>query len=177
MVKRLYGTVNGADVIFKKGMYELWEADIPALPVGEYYVNLIAEDEAGNKGFYVGLVLTYSIYGVSYRWAEPSYRVETQGLTWAANEKTVELILGEEKYITIEVFSNYGKDDFVITKAEWELFKGEVLEDSGICRIDKHLISSLVQPREPWRFYDLVVTFTIGEETLKGWIKLEVVKP
>lgn len=177
MVRRLYGTVNGADVVFQKSTRGLWEAEIPALPVGEYYVSLIAEDDAGNKGVYVGLVLTYSVYGVSYRWAEPSYRVEKQGLTWAGSEKTVGCILGEEKYITIEVFSNYGKNDFVITKAEWELFKGGELEDSGICRIDNHLISSLVRPKETRRFYDLVVTFTVGEETLKDWVKLEVVKP
>lgn len=177
MVTRLYGTVNGSDVAFKLGKKGLWEVDVPKLAFGEYYMSLTAEDAAGNQGFFVGLVLTYSVYGLSFRWIDYGYRAEVEGLKWIGGEKVKEFTLGEEKYVTLEVFSNYGQDDFVISEADWELLKDGELEDTGICRVDKHLISSLIEPKEPRRFYELVVTFTIGAEKLKQRIKLEVKKP
>jgi hypothetical protein len=74
MVVRLYGTVNAQLVEFKRTGEDLWEATIPRLPRGVYFVSLTAEDEAGNQGHYVDLILTYDPVGMTLQWIELSFR-------------------------------------------------------------------------------------------------------
>jgi hypothetical protein len=74
MVVRLYGTVNTQLIEFKRTGEDTWEATIPRLPRGVYFVSLTAEDEAGNQGHYVDLILTYDPVGMTLQWIELSFR-------------------------------------------------------------------------------------------------------
>lgn len=51
MVVRVYGSVNGSDVIFTPLGDDLWDVTVPKLPGGEYVCDLYAEDDAGNIGY------------------------------------------------------------------------------------------------------------------------------
>lgn len=52
MVTRVYGTVEGVEVIFTPSSKDIWECIIPKTLNGEYVVELYAEDEAGNVGYF-----------------------------------------------------------------------------------------------------------------------------
>lgn len=84
-------------------------------------------------------------------------------------------ILGEERWVSLEIKSLRG-EDFVILSGKWELFLDGKLESSGDTRIDQHIISALISPSTPYKYYDLVFTYLIGNETLKSLVKIEVVK-
>lgn len=51
MVVRVYGSVNGSDIIFSPLGDDLWDVVVPKLPGGEYVCDLYAEDDAGNIGY------------------------------------------------------------------------------------------------------------------------------
>lgn len=51
MVIRVYGSVNGSDVVFTSLGDDLWDVAVPKLPGGEYVCDLYAEDDAGNIGY------------------------------------------------------------------------------------------------------------------------------
>jgi hypothetical protein len=189
MITRLYGTCNGQAIEFLHRDGDIWEATVPRLTTGEYLVNLIAEDDAGNKGYFVDLLLSYSMVGLTMRWSRPCYTeqlVEPQYQSMqlkpfyelrSVNSVRESFLLGEERYVSFEVIPTKSDDDFRILQADWELIlKGEV-ESSGSCRIEGHTISSLVCPKTKHKSYDLVVTYLIGNETLKALTQIEVVSP
>lgn len=52
MIKRVYGSVEGVEVIFTPTSDEnVWECAVPMAEDGEYVIELYAEDEAGNKAY------------------------------------------------------------------------------------------------------------------------------
>lgn len=59
MVKRVYGRVEGQDVIFTLNHETgLWTCVVPPTLDGEYIVDLYAEDEAGNVSYLATILFT-----------------------------------------------------------------------------------------------------------------------
>lgn len=59
MLKRVFGTSNGLDINFTKSDYGKWETTIPRDLSGIYYLDLYAEDEAGNIGYMASVVMKF----------------------------------------------------------------------------------------------------------------------
>ena len=51
MVTRVLGTVDGKEVIFNRIEGDRWQISVPYDKDGEYVVEVIAEDEAGNRAY------------------------------------------------------------------------------------------------------------------------------
>ncbi|RHS65871.1 glycosyl hydrolase [Clostridium sp. AM45-5] len=65
MVTRVWGKVDGHEVIFEKDENGIWVLQVPFDEDGEYAVEVYAEDEAGNVSFlaqYVCVILKGCIY-------------------------------------------------------------------------------------------------------------------
>ena len=59
MVVRLYGTCQGADVVFQRDEAGTWSCAVPASPTGAYAIQLWAVDEAGNVGYFATILLAF----------------------------------------------------------------------------------------------------------------------
>lgn len=51
MIKRVFGKVDGKEVIFDKGAGDAWSVPVPLDLDGEYIVEIIAENDAGIQSF------------------------------------------------------------------------------------------------------------------------------
>lgn len=194
MIIRMYGTCNGNPVVFKRAE-NYWVTVVPRYQSGEYFVSLIAEDEAGNKGHFVDVVLAYNLYGLKVEWVEPKYKevfidqryTEVLFPKWKPINKVSPkyrirrvdglkevFILGEERYVSFDVVATRSDEEFTILKASWELLLNGELESSGDCRIDNHTVSALICPQKKYNSYDLLFTYLVGNETLKAIIQVEV---
>lgn len=58
MVTRVYGHVEGVEVIFTPAGNDTWNCTVPKVPDGEYVVDLYAEDEAGNIAYTATILFT-----------------------------------------------------------------------------------------------------------------------
>ena len=59
MVTALYGKCQGQDVRFTRNEAGRWETAVPASPNGAYIMELWAEDQAGNQGYFATIKLAY----------------------------------------------------------------------------------------------------------------------
>lgn len=59
MVVKLWGTCNGAEIICTHAEGERWETIVPSDVNGTYIIELWAEDEAGNRGYFATIKITY----------------------------------------------------------------------------------------------------------------------
>lgn len=57
-VSRVYGTVDGAEVDLELGQDGLWSVPVPLDQDGEYAVEIMAEDEAGNRSYLARMLYT-----------------------------------------------------------------------------------------------------------------------
>lgn len=57
MITRAYGNVNGQEIILTRVQGDKWETFVPFDEDGEYIIELWAEDEAGNTGYYCTMLL------------------------------------------------------------------------------------------------------------------------
>lgn len=57
-VMRVFGRVDGADVILDHKQGETWQVPVPLDQDGEYVVEIIAEDFAGNQSFLARMLYT-----------------------------------------------------------------------------------------------------------------------
>ena len=51
MVKRVFGKVDGIEVNYDHSKGDWWNVPVPLDIDGEYVIEVIAEDEAGNQSF------------------------------------------------------------------------------------------------------------------------------
>lgn len=61
MIKSIWGTCDGAKILFQRTPAGLWETTVPARASGEYTVSLWAEDAAGNRSYFCTVLLTYDV--------------------------------------------------------------------------------------------------------------------
>lgn len=66
-VIQLYGKVDNNDVIFSKTEQGLWETIVPFDEDGYYVVDLIAVDEAGNKGYFAKVLFIVDTSNLKYK--------------------------------------------------------------------------------------------------------------
>lgn len=60
MVKSLYGKCQGREIHFRLNEASgRWETAVPASPSGVYVIELWAEDEAGNVGYFATIEVTF----------------------------------------------------------------------------------------------------------------------
>lgn len=57
-VARVYGTVDGVDVVLELAQDGSWSVPVPLDQDGEYVVEIIAEDEAGNQSYLARMLYT-----------------------------------------------------------------------------------------------------------------------
>lgn len=50
-IMRVYGRVDGVEVIMQCAQGDVWQVPVPLDQDGEYVVEVIAEDEAGNRSY------------------------------------------------------------------------------------------------------------------------------
>lgn len=58
MVKRVFGRIDGVEVILSHVEGNRWSVPVPLDLDGEYVVEIIAEDEAGNQSFVARMIYT-----------------------------------------------------------------------------------------------------------------------
>lgn len=58
MVKRVFGKVDGVEVIYEHKEGDWWAVPVPFDLDGEYIVEIIAEDDAGNQAFVARMLYT-----------------------------------------------------------------------------------------------------------------------
>ena len=58
MVKRVFGKVDGIEVNYDHSKGDWWNVPVPLDIDGEYVIEVIAEDEAGNQSFITRLLYT-----------------------------------------------------------------------------------------------------------------------
>lgn len=57
-VMRVYGRVDGTEVVLQHIEGDRWEVPVPFDPDGEYVAEIIAEDDAGNQSYLARLLYT-----------------------------------------------------------------------------------------------------------------------
>lgn len=63
----VYGKVNGIEVSFKNDSGNNWLATVPNCE-GDYYIELMACDEAGNSSYFATILLTYDTSTMCFCW-------------------------------------------------------------------------------------------------------------
>lgn len=76
MVTRVYGTVEGAEVILTPSTGDQWTCTIPKTLNGEYVVELFAEDEAGNIAYFASALFEVDAKHVHVSFRFPNYTVD-----------------------------------------------------------------------------------------------------
>lgn len=77
MVTKVWGRVDGKDVIFSYAQGDVWQVPVPLDLDGEYVVEILAEDEAGNQSYLARLLYTVAAGTVCvHRLPLPKYLFE-----------------------------------------------------------------------------------------------------
>lgn len=64
MVTRVFGKVNDKEISLTKISEDKWEVEIPPNLLGQYYVDLYAEDDAGNIAFMTKALFEVDPFGL-----------------------------------------------------------------------------------------------------------------
>ena len=57
-VKKVFGRIDGTDIIFQRTSGTRWEIPVPYDEDGQYVVEIIAEDDAGNQSYLAKMLWT-----------------------------------------------------------------------------------------------------------------------
>lgn len=68
-VTRVWGLVDGQEIHFSVNSLGQWEASVPADADKTFVVELWAEDEAGNVGYFATVLFTFDPISLEYRFA------------------------------------------------------------------------------------------------------------
>lgn len=183
MVVKLTGTVNGMQVNFTKISRELWETIVPKSLDGQYILELVAYDDAGNFQYITKYLLEIDYSALCVHLIPlQKYILQLVELTCACSRKKrgvqgmIQLLKGESRTIKFLVHSTKN-EDFSILEAYYVMkLYGEKKSD-GACAIYKedgknYLILTL--KAEEIGTYMLEITFKIGSEIIKNRIEVEV---
>ncbi len=81
MIRSIWGTCDGAEILFQRSQAGLWETTVPARASGEYTVSLWAEDAAGNRSYFCTVLISYDITKLCCR-----FQVLDIGAEWSLDE-------------------------------------------------------------------------------------------
>ena len=74
MISRVFGKCNNQDIVFTLIDGRRWETIVPRHLNGIYYLDLYAEDEAGNIGFIATAIATYNSEDLSFKFELINYQ-------------------------------------------------------------------------------------------------------
>lgn len=184
MVKRVFGKVDGTVVIYEYVGGDRWEVPVPLDNDGEYIVEVIAEDEAGNQAFATRLLYTVDagticiciLPLVGYLFERQKRSCEMRGCGQGGD--MIRFILGEDRHI--KYFVHTEKNEyFVIKEATFALIYNGEVEASGICNVTReangNYLDIQLQPEHRSRKYDIEVAICVADETIKHREHMEVV--
>lgn len=57
-IARVFGRVDGSEIVMEQAQGEIWSVPVPLDQDGEYVVEIIAEDEAGNRTYRAKMLYT-----------------------------------------------------------------------------------------------------------------------
>jgi predicted carbohydrate-binding protein with CBM5 and CBM33 domain len=84
MITKVYGSVDGVEVIFTPSTNNAWTCTIPQDADGEYIVELWAESESGNVTYYATILFTVKGVEVSVTWLKLSAQARMREFTVTA---------------------------------------------------------------------------------------------
>ena len=84
-IRSVWGVCDGADIRFERNSAGQWEATVPANTNNTYVVELWAEDDAGNVGYYATVLFTFDPVTLQYSFrlleTETKLKLEEYSLT------------------------------------------------------------------------------------------------
>jgi len=80
---------------------------------------------------------------------------------------------GEKRHIRLLVHST-NDEAFYIRNARWELKNFSETEATGVCVVDEHQISCLIEPKKAQTTYKLRITYEIADEVLVEVVEIQV---
>ena len=83
MITKVYGTVDGADVIFDHMGGNRWQVAVPFDRDGMYIVELFAENERGNRSFYATALFIITATGTCTVLKMFPYRARLIPIQWS----------------------------------------------------------------------------------------------
>lgn len=83
-VKRVFGTIDGIDVVFEQSLGDRWIVPVPFDEDGEYVVNVIAEDEAGNRTCIAKILFVVNTALLCVHVKKTRYYTELLGINYKA---------------------------------------------------------------------------------------------
>lgn len=90
MVHKVYGKVGGKEIILNLSGENLWQAIVPAVMDGQYVVEIIAEDEAGNQSYIARMLYTISVGDIRFSLLPPpKYLFCRQGSHFLENKSSI----------------------------------------------------------------------------------------
>lgn len=85
------------------------------------------------------------------------------------------MILGERRSFDFLVYDKTDKSAvFNIRNAKFELYNHDVLEESGTCTINEHILTVTISPKEESKNYYLKITYEIADNIIKDRYRVEV---
>ena len=100
MVKRVWGHVEGVDIIFTPSNDDVWVCSVPPVPDGEYVVDLYAEDDSGNVSYAATVLFTINARHLIFTVKVINrYRVESRVRNFTMNVIRCE-VCGGDMYTT-----------------------------------------------------------------------------
>lgn len=184
MVKRVFGKVDGTVVIYEYVGGNRWEVPVPLDDDGEYIVEVIAEDEAGNQAFATRMLYTVEagticicmLPLIGYLFERQRRPCET--CRCRPGGDMIRFILGEDRHIKYFVHTEK-KEYFVIKEATFALIYNGEVEASGTCSVTReangNYLDIQLQPEHRSRKYDIEVTIHVADEIIKHKEHMEVV--
>lgn len=130
MVVKVYGSCEGASIVFTSMGGDLWECDVPISNSGEYVIDLYAEDDAGNIAYTATILFIVDVKHL---------KVEIKFIKFSEDARLKNLFTSSTKIVSMketasiksELPSNTDMKHFVMTPTKCEVCGGEQYELSG----------------------------------------------
>lgn len=185
MVTRVFGKVDGTAVIYDHTEGDRWEVPVPFDDDGEYIVEIIADDDAGNQTFLVRMLYTVDAGTVcicilpltGYLFERQRRLCEYCGCRRGENAM-LRFILGEDRHVRYFVHTEKN-ERFVIKEAAFSLIYDGKVEECGDCEITReengNYLDIKLQPERRSRRYEIEVTICVADEIIKHRERMEVI--
>lgn len=190
MIKRVFGSSNGINVIFTQTGNK-WEVSVPVTESGEFVIDVYAEDMAGNMGYCATILYTIDLNKLSVavkilnfnsdiKFENLGYHAKSHIKNYASRFTKKEggcmlkVFEGERRTIYIDITSE-DESIFEIASAQFKVYRERTHElvTEGVCNIDGHQLSHQVQFSRAG-LYDIHYILRIGNDVIIKRQKIKV---
>lgn len=84
-VARVFGCVDGSEVVMESAQGDIWSVPVPLDQDGEYVVEIIAEDDAGNQSYMAKMLFCVDSSGLCVQVLPIPYFAELLDNVYCAN--------------------------------------------------------------------------------------------